>query len=209
MFMNANRGRMSMFLLLLVIVALTFAPQPGHTQGKKNPPQGEISKIVTKTVDPCQFASADQLKTLLSAGIGQYFPIKHSKSGHHITISDPTITNATCSPFKVTIKANIRYQDTRGFDQFSTSGDVRFTSTVVAKVSYKLVTLGEPVRADNLVKAEACLTDIQVTGLNLNNVPNWLDDGWVKDQLNKRLANQACFDITNLVKLYLQKGGTL
>ena len=198
-----------MFLLLLVIVALTFAPHPGHTQNKKNPPPGEISKVATKTVNPCQIASADQLRNLLSLGIGQYFPLKYSKSGHHITISNPTVTDATCSPFKVTIKAHIRYQDTRGLDQFSTSGDVRFTSTVLAKVTYRVVTPGAPVRAEDLIKAQACLTEIQATGLNLKNVPNWLDDGWIKDYLNKQLPNHVCFDITNLVKLYLEHGGTL
>lgn len=61
----------------------------------------------------------------------------------------------------------------------------------------------------NFQSAKACLTDVNVIGLNLRNVPNWLDSTWVRDWLNGRLANRACFDITGLVQLYLQRGGKL
>jgi hypothetical protein len=58
-------------------------------------------------------------------------------------------------------------------------------------------------------RALASLTNINVTDLNLNNVPNWVDNTWVRQWLNSKLANRMCFDVTSLVSLYVQQGGRL
>jgi len=131
--------------------------------------------------------------------------LKSSKDGEHITISDPKLTNVACPNLHITISANISYKKTQGFPQFSSSGDVRFASPLVAKVTHKLP-LNQPTDVE---KATACLTNINIVGLNLKNVPNWLDNTWVRNWLNSKLANQMCFDITGLVTAYIQGGGSL
>jgi hypothetical protein len=55
----------------------------------------------------------------------------------------------------------------------------------------------------------ACFTNINVTELNLQNVPNWLDNAWVRQWLNSQLANRMCFDVTSFVIYYVQQGGKL
>ena len=160
-------------------------------------------KTLTKSVDPCTIATQNQLKTLLAAGMAGYFPLKDSKDGEHVTISDPSLTDLVCPNLRITIFAHIRYQKTRGIPQFSTSGEVRFTSPLIVRVTFA------PSNPPALQKASACLTHIDLIGLNLNKVPNWLDGTWVKNWLNARLANQMCFDMTGLVNLYLQQGGKL
>jgi hypothetical protein len=160
-------------------------------------------KNITKNVDPCTFGTEAQLKSLLGAGLGNYFPLKHSKDGEHITISDPRLTDLKCPNLRMTLGADIRYQKTQGIPQFSSSGKVRFTSPLIAKVTHSLTS--PPV----VHRALACLTNINVTELNLNNVPNWVDNSWVRQWLNGKLANRMCFDVTSLVRLYVQQGGQL
>jgi hypothetical protein len=73
------------------------------------------------------------------------------------------------------------------------------------------------VTASNFVHAVAVLTNIEITSLNLKNVPNWLDNTWVRECLNGQHSNWGCqdvvqqmrFDISNLVQFYLQQGHTL
>lgn len=160
-------------------------------------------KNVTKNLDPCTFGTETQLKSLLGAGLGNYFPLKYSKDGEHITISDPRLTDLKCPNLRLTLGADIRYQKTQGIPQFSSSGKVRFTSPLIAKVTYS------PASPPVVHRALACLTNINVTDLNLNNVPNWVDNSWVRQWLNGKLANRMCFDVTSLVRLYVQQGGQL
>jgi len=168
---------------------------------------GQVQPVtrVTKIIDPCAIATSQQLNFLLSAGIGAYFPLKSSKDGEHITISSPKLTNVACPHLRITMSANISYKKTQGIPQFSSSGDVKFASPLVAKVTHKFPLT----QATDVEKATACLTDINIIGLNLKNVPNWLDNTWVRNWLNGKLANQMCFDITGLVIAYIQSGGSL
>jgi hypothetical protein len=158
---------------------------------------------VTKNIDPCLFANEAQLGALISARLGNYFPIKQSKDGDHVTISNARLTNARCPSLHVNLAADIRYQKTQGFPQFSTSGSVRLASPVVARVTHSFT--NPPV----VQRALACFTNINVTELNLQNVPNWLDNAWVRQWLNSQLANRMCFDVTSFVIYYVQQGGKL
>jgi len=54
------------------------------------------------------------------------------------------------------------------------------------------------------------LTDITVNELNLNNVPNWIDNTWIRNYLNQQFGGtQRCSDVSLLVALYLQNGGSI
>ena len=87
----------------LVLTATANAAQrfPGATKALQS---------VTKNVDPCIFGTEAQLKSLLSAGLGGYFPLKHSKSGEHVTISKPRLTDLKCPNLRVNLAADIRYR---------------------------------------------------------------------------------------------------
>lgn len=197
---------------VLAAVLATALCGPAAAQQKKGP-RGPIDgtlRFQMKAVkDPCQVADATKLKELLSMGLAGYFPLHQSEGGEHVTISNPTITNATCPNLRLTMRARIRYQKTRGLDQYSVSGEVRFTSPLEARITHLNVAPGAPIPAADIVAASACLTNIDVVGLDLKNVPNWLDDGWVKEKVIDPRLDEKCFDITNLVKLYLQNGGVI
>lgn len=160
--------------------------------------------------DPCEVASASVLKNVLSAGLGQYFPISENKDGEKVTVSEPSITDATCPKFKVALKASARYQKTRGFPQFSASGTARFSSRIELRVHHPMtIGSGQPIPAGDVRKADVCMTDIHATELNINNVPNWLDNSWLREHLLEPMLVSKCFDTTNLVRAYIQQGGVL
>lgn len=189
------------FALGLLASINSFGEEPRRSAGLNLP--------IVRRIDPCAIASADQLKTLLAAGIGGYFPISQQSGGDHVRIDKPDIRTVTCPNLRIEAKAGIKYWVTRGFPQFSTSGEIRFTSPLVAVLQFAPGSLPDGLAASELQSARACLTNIQVTNLDLHNIPNWLDNGYLKDMLNKRLADTACFDVTTLVRAYLTTKGPL
>ena len=201
--------------LFLKIISLTLCivVLSANMWAMKKPGEPELVHQTTKTVDPCSVATSDQLKSVISTGIESYFPLKYSKNGDIITISNPHLMNIVCPNLRTTVFANIQYEKNSGFPQFSTSGDMSFTSPVITRVTY------EPgVRPYDIHKASVCLTDINITELNLRDIPSWASNTWIKECLNgelpdwtgcEGLIHEACFDITEFVRLYLQQGGNL
>ena len=103
----------------------------------------------------------------------------------------------------------MRYQKTRGIPQFSVSGTARFASPVALKITHPMyIVAGAPIPAGDVRGAKVCMTNITVTDLNIHNVPNWLDNGWLRGQLQEFLQNK-CEDVTDLVRLYIQQGGVV
>ena len=92
-------------------------------------------------------------------------------------------------------------------DQGSASGHVRFAASVMANVSYNGST---PITSSNFVSADACISSINVLGLNINHVPNWLDNGWMRSLLQDKLGSQhVCRSITPFVAAYLASGHSI
>lgn len=196
-----------MLILLLGAAALAAAVV---TEPQLRPQEAVALPLRTSTVDPCSVASAQQLKGVISAGLEPYFPLKRSDDGEHVTISDPEITDASCPSFRITVRTKIRYQKTRGLPQGSTSGDMRFRSPLHVAIRHPmLIKAGTALTAEQVHGARACLTDINVVALNLNNVPNWLDSGWIAEKVLDPKLNSACFDVTSLVRAYIESGGTV
>ena len=108
------------------------------------------------------------------------------------------------------MRTKIRYQKTQGFPQGSASGTMRFRSPLSVGIRHPVsVGAGTPIPVDMVQSARACLTDINVTDLNLNNVPNWLDNGWIREKVLDPKLNSACFDVTGLVQAYIKTGGVV
>lgn len=196
---------LKIILLTFCIVLLSIDVRLSHSQEMKKP---QSNHLMTQTIDPCSFATSNQIKEIISAGIQNYFPLKHSKDESLITISDPLITDVACPNLHTTVFTNILYNKASGFPQFSTSGDMSFTSPLVVRVTY------DPNIQYNIQKASACLTDVTITELNLKDIPTWIDNTWMKECLNGKLhdwtycedfVEEVCFDITEYVNLYVQK----
>jgi hypothetical protein len=197
-------------------------PQAGVPQSApmspEKPGSGPFQKMGIAQIDPCTIASADALKLLLQGGLQKYFPYSVQHEGEHIKVSDPTIEQVSCPHMRIEMKAHVQYRQTRGFPQYETGGTMKIDSPLVAKVQYQKSTAGnEAVTASNFVRAAAVLTDPHITSLQIDNVPGWLTPSWIRDCLNGQYSNWGChdilhqmsFDVTNLVKLYLEQGNTI
>jgi hypothetical protein len=194
-------------VLQLLVLTVPAAAQPRSALAV--PPGGGLHEM-TKVVDPCAVATAEQLKLLISGGIGTDFPVKYHKDGEWITLSNPDVRTATCPNLRLEMLLDVRYDRTRGLVQFQSSGTMRIGVRLVANVTYlgnRL--LPPPVTAENFRRAAACFQSIQVLTLDIKNVPSWLDNTFIKDWLNKSLSGGACFDVTSLVLFYLKGGETL
>ncbi len=191
-------------LTLATLVVLTTIPVlalPPTEQGTRPPSS-------TTNLDPCAFATPDQLKPLVTIGLSQVFPVKYSKKGKHVTISKPRLGNLICPKLSFSAGNKIRYKKTRGVPQYSTSGKLRFRSQLVARLSLR-PGARQPIHPTDIRKAEACTAGLKVTSLDLRRVPNWLDNTWVRDKLNDNLSGRLCVDITPYVRAYLAQGGSL
>jgi hypothetical protein len=160
-----------------------------------------------KTIDPCTVAPPAQLGVALNSALAMAFPLTWSQPGKKLTLSNPELLNTTCAPLRIDVRAHIHYKDTRGLDQGSASGQVRFAASVLANVSYNGST---PITSSNFVSADACISSINVLGLNINHVPNWLDNGWMRSLLQEKLGSQhVCKSITPFVAAYLASGHSI
>ncbi len=87
---------------------------------------------------------------------------------------------------------------------------MRFSSPLEVRLRHLFsIGSGTSISSDQVQDARACLTNIDVLGLDLKNVPNWLDDGWVKERVLDPQLKSKCFDVTGLVKAFIQHGGVV
>jgi len=150
------------------------------------------------SVDPCTFASAAKLKTLLAPYVG-VLKFEYHKDGHHLTMSDPSLSDLRCPGCTIEIKAHVRYKKTRGFPQFSASGTMRASARLEARVT---------MNGSQLQKAEVLVKNLKVTGLNLSGVNNAID-AEIRKQMDQKLPNQLPpIDVTALVQTFLNQGGS-
>jgi hypothetical protein len=73
------------------------------------------------------------------------------------------------------VTMRLRYEKTRGFPHFSTSGTA----------------LGH-FRLFPGTKAEFCADNLTVSDMNLNRMPKWFTNKWLQDKLNKKMPSEVC-----------------
>jgi len=161
----------------------------------------------SKPIDVCEIVQGDtvKLKALLN-GITSFFPIDTSHDGKRLRLSNPKIWKYSCPNLFVEIHTHMQYWKTRGVIQYQFSAGLTFTAHLTGSVFYTGATT-TPVTTANFLSARACLANIDVVGLDIEHLPTWFSD-WdvVKDYINDKLGHNACFDVTQQVKLLLALG---
>ena len=178
--------------------------------GRSTKPAGVVLLPHGKSIDVCEIVQGDtvKLKTLLQS-ITSFFPIDTSHNGKRVRLSDPKIWKYSCPNLFLEIHTHMQYWKTRGITQYQFSAGLTFTAHLKGTVYYTGPTTS-PVTPANFSSARACLTDIDVVGLDIENLPTWFSD-WdvVKDYVNDKLGHNACFDVTSQVSVLLALGVTL
>jgi hypothetical protein len=193
------------------LLALPAAPSASAQVRTTKPtpnPAANPANLVSRVLDACRFAPADTLAKYLGAGIDPYFPIEAHQNGQHLKIGSPSVTEAKCPDLRVALRANLKYQDTRGLVQYEASGHLRFGSPLSLLVVY-WSRPGQTVKPADVVSAKACFSDISVIELNLKNVPNWIDNSYIRSKVQDKLVPNGCVLVLTFVRLYLASGGTL
>jgi hypothetical protein len=167
---------------------------------------GQAGTDVTlfERVDPAVLVNYDAsaMKSALQVGLtGVSFSKK--KDGEKVTISKIEVQSVTIENGVTTLhlKARIRYQKTTGFPQFSTTGTIKFS--VQPKLNATFV-------ENQVHSASVKLANPNVNEVNINNVPNWLDNtSEVRSFLENKLENLSPLPVTSLLQLFIQSGGSL
>ncbi len=171
------------------------------------PPNAAAAGHVMKRVDPCAHFTEADLRLLVAAGIGAAFPIAQDA----VTLSNPELRVLTCpGGLRIEVRNDIRVRLKSDLGSITRNGRMRFGSPAELRVIFTAFSGGAPVTTANLVSARACLTDIQVLSVDLNGVPSWLDNAWLRSRLNRALNPENCtIDMTSKVAAYLALGNTL
>jgi hypothetical protein len=166
--------------------------------------QAGTDVIAFERVDPAVLAGYNEatMKAALQVGLSGW-SFGKTKDGEKITVKnlqvlDVAIENGITTVF---LKADIRYQKTRGFPQFSVSGTITFS--VQPQLSAYFTD-------GSLTSASIKMAHPAVEDVNLSNVPNWLDStSEVKNFLEARIAERSPIPVTALMQVFLATGGSL
>ena len=195
---------------ILTLLTL-FATSAGNAQARPISRSGTLPHLLlSKQIDVCQIVQGDSIKlTALLQGITTFFPIDTAHDGEHVRLSDPKIWKKTCPNLFLEIHTHMQYWKTRGLIQYQFSAGLTFTAHLAGTVYYASPA-GAPVSTANFVRAKACLQNIDIVGLDIQNLPTWFSD-WdvVKGYINDKLGHNTCFDVTKQVQTLLTLGVTL
>lgn len=195
---------------IALTLAMLFLPAAVRGQIRPAPARGSAVVELTKRVDPCIVASAEQLKLLVSGGVAPFFPVKWHHGADRVTIGNPDVRTATCPDLHLELRLDIRYDRSGGQPPIQSSGTMRVGARLTARIVFMASRTGSNViAAENFRQAAACMDQVQIVSLDTRDVPTWIDSTFARDRLNDALSGVACFDVTSLVLFYLKSGETL
>jgi len=182
-------------------------------QSRKLPRPQLVAVTNTTTIDPCAIVSPDETRRLLEAWLRDAFPIKRSFDGQHVTFSRPDLRGFSCPDLRFELRVRVRYQKTRGFPQYSSTGQARLSSHAGFLVRHRPVEVDRNVEASRIERAFVYLGHMNVIAVNLRRVPNWLEsEQFIRDMLLPALSSyndRPCRDVTNWMEQQVANGRDL
>lgn len=171
------------------------------------------------TIDPCAVANDFQLRAALQLALAAAFPFEADHGGLSLRLTNPILRELACPDLTITARTDLRVRFKQGPLSITKNGTVRFRSPGEVRVEFR-APLGsrQPESPSEVWDAQACLSDIDVVGLDIEGVPNWLDSNVIQACLNGDLPNWSgcrdvatamCHDVTALVQAYVALGGEL
>jgi hypothetical protein len=173
----------------------------------QQPAAGGVKSLI---IDACTVAPTAQLRFVVAAGLGHSFPLRQTREGHHLTLSDPQVTKATCPVLQLEMDVQVTEEQAGDEPPGIARGSVRVKATLLADVVYRDTSGASMPTTAGLTDATLCVRRIDDAELDrVAAAPAWLTKAWIRDWLRDAVASRACFDITSLVYVALQRGGRL
>ncbi len=151
----------------------------------------------------------EQLRFVVTAGLGRAFPIRANREGTTVSLAEPNIVAATCPKLKVDLALTLREEAPRRSPSPTIAGSVRLALTLSTTAAFAVGAGKTGHSAAALADATLCVRRVDSLDLNLKGAPPWLTPAWLAARLGTDLVGRACFDVTSLVYVFLQRGGTL
>ncbi len=163
----------------------------------------------TVTVDACLVVPMQQLRFVVAAGLGRTFPVRESREGNSVSLADLKVGDLTCPDLRVELTLTLREDPPRGAAPVSRPGTARVLLALSSTASFA-AGLGKPAHtAAALSDATLCVHRVGPVDLKVERSPPWLTPAWLATRLASELIGRGCIDITSLVYVFLQRGGTL
>ncbi len=208
------RGRGARLALTLTCSLLAALATQARAGDDSNP-----KRTLHRTIDPCAVASESQLRDILQAALGYAFPLAAKKGSASIRLSHPDLHEIFCPNLALAVQGAVQAQFREGTSSVTRDGRVRLRAPGKLRVEYR-APLGsdQPETPRDVWNAQTCLTHLEVTALDLDGVPDWLDSTLVQDCLSgdlsgwvgcREVAREMCRDTTDRVQDYVAQGGEL
>ncbi len=160
-------------------------------------------------VDPCSVAPVDQLRFVVSAGLGRLFPLRAARDNHAVTMRSPSVVSASCPALRVDVALKVHEEAAPPGSGTAMVPSARVETPMRVSVTMKQATPGRAGDADQLSSASLCVQRVDALALGREAAPAWLTPAWIQASLARSPLRHACFDVTSLVYVFLQRGGRL
>lgn len=199
--MRALAGSAVMTVGLAAVLCTTSTMVLAQQSGRE--PTVADGKLIA--IDACTIAPLEQLRFLVAANLERQTQPTRGRSGSRIAVRSLAIDGATCTPFRTSLHAQLTLFTTRSGKPDSTVTALRFTAEWAAQARFR-----DPAKArssSSLDAAMLCVRDVDVTRAEPR-VGAQLDRSQLRTLLAEDFQSQ-CVEITSLVYVFLERGGTL
>lgn len=156
-------------------------------------------------LDPCAVAPVEQLRFLVAANVARLTQPNRPIGANRIAVRSLSIDGATCAPFRTALHATVTIFMARASATDSIGTAMRFTADWAAQARFR-DTLGMR-RSATLDSATLCVRGADITGVEPR-FGTQIERSRLHALLLDELQRQ-CFEITSLVYVFLERGGTL
>ena len=158
-------------------------------------------------IEACGIAPLAQFRFLVAAGLGQSLPVRRTGEGDRVTISQLAVDGVTCTPMHAALRAQVKRSPAGTAAGDSAVAAVIFGVGLAGKASFRADSMKPSRTPASLAVALLCVASVDVNRVE-RGAGSAFDDarlrGWLADGLRDK-----CFDITSLVYVFLERGGTL
>lgn len=156
-------------------------------------------------IDACTVAPLEQLRFLVAANLARLTQPTRARNGSRIAVRSLGIDGATCAPFRTSLQAQLTLFTTRSGAPDSAVTALRFTAEWAAQARFRDAAKARS--SATLDAATLCVRDVEVTRPEPRSGAQ-VDRSMIRAPLIEALQHQ-CLEITSLVYLFLERGGTL
>jgi hypothetical protein len=167
------------------------------------PPAGTATD--STAIDPCAVAPVEQLKFVLTAGLGRLFPLHWNQGQQAVTLTEPAVDGTVCPSLHSDVGVRVSGDPSPERPGAALDGSARIGLAFSGQASFTRT----PRTSGTLKEASLCVRQVERVQLAVKDAPAWLTGSWMQIHLTEALVQQRCFDITSLVYVFLQRGGTL